>query len=214
MTAPGRRIVLVGAGGFGRETAGFLSSLIGFEALGFLDDAPGLQGQRLAGLEVLGPLDLLDSMPLDVGVVITLGNPGDPTIRSRVSQRLGLAADRYTTLIHPMATVGTDVEIGVGTVVHAGSVFTQSVRIGRHVALMPNVVLTHDDVVGDYVTFGAGVMLAGGVVVEDSAYLGAGVTVREGTTIGAGAVVGMGSVVLTNVPPGQTWGGVPARRLK
>ena len=214
MTAERRSIVLVGAGGFGRETAGFLASVDGVEPLGFLDDAPGLHGQTIAGLQVLGPLELLAGMPSSVGVVITLGNPRDPTIRRRVSQRLDLALDRYVTLLHPTTVLGTEVQIGGGTVVHAGSVFTQSIRIGRHVAIMPNVVLTHDDVVGDHVTFGAGVMLAGGVVVEDSAYLGAGVTVREGTTIGEGAVVGMGSTVLKDIPPGQTWGGVPARRLR
>ena len=213
MTPPSRRVVLVGAGGFGRETAGFLSTLDAVEPLGFLDDAPSLKGRTFSGLEVLGPLDLIETMPPDVRVVITLGNPRDPTIRRRVAQRLELPDDRYETLIHPMAAIGTDVDIGVGTVVHAGSVFTHSLTIGRHVAIMPNVVLTHDDVVGDNATFGAGVMLAGGVTVEDAAYLGAGVTVREGARIGAAAVVGMGSVVLTDIPSNQVWAGVPARRL-
>jgi serine acetyltransferase len=38
--------------------------------------------------------------------------------------------------------------------------------------------------------------------------------VRENLTIGAGAVIGMGSVVLADVPDGQTWAGVPARKLR
>lgn len=212
MTAHTDQIVLIGAGGFGRETAGLVASLAGVEALGFLDDAPQLQGKTLARLGVLGSLDLLPSMP-EVGVVITMGNPQDPAIRSRIVERLSLPAERYRTLIHPMATVGPDVEIGAGTVIHAGSVFTQDIRIGRHVAIMPNVVFTHDDQVGDFATLGAGAMLAGSVVVEDSAYVGSGATVREGCRIGPGAVVGMGSVVLTDVPGGEAWAGVPARRL-
>jgi sugar O-acyltransferase (sialic acid O-acetyltransferase NeuD family) len=207
------RVVLVGAGGFGRETAGLIASLVGVEAIGFLDDDPLLQGKTLAGLEVLGALDRLDSMP-EASVVVTLGNPRDPAIRQRIVERLGLPVGRYRTLIHPLATVGPDVRIGEGTVVHAGSVFTQGIEIGRHVAAMPNVVLTHDDRVGDFVTFGAGVMLAGGVAVEDSAYIGSGATVREGCRIGLGATIGMGSVVLSDVPPGETWAGVPAQRIR
>jgi sugar O-acyltransferase (sialic acid O-acetyltransferase NeuD family) len=212
VNAPRNPIVLVGAGGFGRETVGLVASIEGVTALGFLDDAPALLGRTLARHEVLGPLDLLSSLP-HVGVVVTMGNPRDPTIRNRIVQRLNLSEERYCTLIHPMATVGPDVEIGAGTVIHAGSVFTQDIRIGRHVAVMPNVVLTHDNVVGDFVTFGAGAMLAGGVVVEDSAYLGSGALVREGCHIGLGAVIGMGSVVLEDVPPEETWAGVPARRI-
>lgn len=212
MTAHTDQIVLVGAGGFGRETAGLVASLAGVEALGFLDDAPQLQGKTLARLGVLGSLDLLPSLP-EVGVVVTMGNPRDPAIRSRTVERLNLPPERYRTLIHPMATVGPDVEIGAGTVIHAGSVFTQDIRIGQHVAFMPNAVLTHDNVVGDFVTFGAGAMLAGAVVVEDSAYIGSGASVREGCRIGVGALVGMGSVVLDDVPDGETWAGIPARRL-
>jgi len=212
LTAPTDQIVLVGAGGFGRETAGLVASLAGIEALGFLDDDPLLQGKTLARVEVLGSLDLLLTMP-GVGVVVTMGNPRDPTIRKRMVERIHLPPERYRTLIHPMATVGPDVEIGAGTVIHAGSVFTQDIRIGRHVAIMLNVVLTHDNEVGDFVTFGAGAMLAGAVVVEDSAYIGSGAMVRETCRIGAGAVVGMGSVVLKDVPSGETWAGVPAQRL-
>jgi sugar O-acyltransferase (sialic acid O-acetyltransferase NeuD family) len=212
LTAHTDQIVLVGAGGFGRETAGLVASLAGVEVLGFLDDDPLLQGKTLARIEVLGSLDHLPTKP-EVGVVVTVANPRDPTVRSRVVERLHLPPERYRTLIHPMTTVGPDVEIGAGTVIHPGSVFTQDIRIGRHVAFMPNVVLTHDNRVGDFVTFGAGAKLAGAVVVEDSAYIGSGAMVRETCRIGAGAVVGMGSVVLDDVPAGETWAGVPARRL-
>jgi acetyltransferase-like isoleucine patch superfamily enzyme len=79
--------------------------------------------------------------------------------------------------------------------------------------MMPNVVLTHDDVVGDYVTFGAGAKLAGRVTIGDCAYIGSGAVLREGTSVGAGALLGMGSVLLEDVPAGETWAGVPARRV-
>ena len=76
------------------------------------------------------------------------------------------------------------------------------------------VLLTHDDELADGVTLAGRVTLAGGVRVGEAAYLGQGAMVREFLTIGAGAVIGMGSVVLTNVPDGQTWVGSPARKLR
>lgn len=53
----------------------------------------------------------------------------------------------------------------------------------------------------------------GRVVLKRNATLYAGCLVRPGVTIGEGATVAMGSVVLHDVPPGELWGGNPARLL-
>jgi acetyltransferase-like isoleucine patch superfamily enzyme len=42
----------------------------------------------------------------------------------------------------------------------------------------------------------------------------AGATILPGLTIGEGARIAAGAVVLKNVPPFETWAGVPARRVK
>ena len=51
-------------------------------------------------------------------------------------------------------------------------------------------------------------------VVEDDASIGSSCTILCGVTVGAGAIVGAGSVVTRSIPPGETWAGNPARRLK
>ena len=38
-------------------------------------------------------------------------------------------------------------------------------------------------------------------------------SVRERTSVGAFATVGMGAAVLSNVPDGETWVGVPAHAI-
>ena len=46
------------------------------------------------------------------------------------------------------------------------------------------------------------------------AFLGANAIVCKGVTIGDEAVVAAGSVVVGDIPAGETWGGNPARRIK
>jgi acetyltransferase-like isoleucine patch superfamily enzyme len=52
------------------------------------------------------------------------------------------------------------------------------------------------------------------IVIGSNVWLGCHVVVLPGVTIGDGAIVGAGAVVTHDIPAGQTWGGVPARRIK
>ncbi len=212
-----RGLVVVGAGGFARETVAAVRAVNdlrpSWQLLGFLDDDPALHGTERVGLPVLGGLDRMAEWG-DTAAVVCVGNPRDHTVRQRVVRRLGLPADRYATIVHPGAHIGSACTIGPGSVLLAGVVLTAEVTVGAHVAVMPHVVLTHDGRVGDHATIASGVRLGGGVVLAPGAYLGAGALVREGVTIGEGSLVGMGAVVLRDVPPGEVWVGNPARRLR
>jgi sugar O-acyltransferase (sialic acid O-acetyltransferase NeuD family) len=164
------------------------------------------------GLPVLGPIEIAADLE-ELGVVVTIGNPQRYDTKRTIVERLKLGASRYVTLVDPTASIGTQVTVGRGTVILAGCVITQGVTIGDHVAMMPQVTLTHDCNVGDYAILGAGAKLGGGVTIGRGAYVGSGSSIRESTEIGAGAMVGMGAVVVDDVPPGETWAGVPARPL-
>jgi sugar O-acyltransferase (sialic acid O-acetyltransferase NeuD family) len=206
-------LVIVGAGGFARETVSVIDAINTveprFDFVGFLDDDETLWGQQRSGHTILGPAEWLADRS-EVAVAVCVGSPSSLGSRAALVERLRLDDERYATLVHPAAVVGRGVVIGCGTVIQAGCVMTAELSIGRHNALMPNVVLTHDDEVSDYVTFGSGASLAGSVTVGESAYIGAGALVRERLTVGPGALIGMGSVVTRDVPSGQVWSGVPA----
>ena len=215
MTA--RPLLILGAGGLSRETLSAVQAINAvapqWTALGFLDDDPGLHGRKVAGMPVLGPLELVAEHP-DAALVLCIASPKNLGNRKKIVARLGLDPQRYATITHPAASVAAGTELGAGTVFLAGVVVTASQVIGAHVCAMPHTVFTHDDRVADYAMFATGVLLSGSVSVGESAYLGAGSMIREGLTIGAGSLVGMGSVVLNNVPPGEVWVGNPARYLR
>jgi sugar O-acyltransferase (sialic acid O-acetyltransferase NeuD family) len=210
-------LLLVGTGGFGREAA---EAARAADAAGapwrltaFLDDDPARHGTEVSGLPVLGPPELARDRP-DALVVLCTGRPDDYGSRRRLAERLELPEERYATVIHPAAVVGSTCTVGPGSVLLAGTVLTADATIGAHVCAMPHVVVTHDVRIEDYATLASGVRLGGSCVVGREAYLGSGASVREGLRIGAGAMVGMGAVVTHDVPDGRLWAGVPARDLR
>ena len=215
MTSP-RPVLLVGAGGIGRETAEAVRALNAsgpkFELLGFLDDDPALAGVDIDGVPVLGPVDDVTRFT-GASVVLTTAGTHDQASRWRIAHRLALPASRFATVVHPACVLPSNSEIAPGCVLLAAVVATMPLRLGAHVVVMPAVVFIHDNVIEDYATFGAGVRLGGGVRVCEGAYLGAGALVREDVTIGRWSIVGMGAVVLRDVEEGEVVAGVPARTV-
>lgn len=213
----GQDLVLVGAGGFGRETAQAVQAINscggGWQLLGYLDDDLARRGTFVEGVPVLGGRDELRHLQ-DAQLVVCTGRPGDYVSRLRIVTELDLPPERYATIIHPSAAVSANSSIGPGSVLLAHVALTSTVRVGAHVAIMPHVTLTHDVVIDDFVTIASGVRLGGSVRVRRAAYLGAGAIIGERLAIGQFSLVGMGAVVTRNVPADEVWIGVPAHRLR
>lgn len=55
---------------------------------------------------------------------------------------------------------------------------------------------------------------SGEITLEEHVWLGANVIVLKSVAIGEGSVVAAGSVVTKSIPPGEIWGGVPAKLLR
>jgi sugar O-acyltransferase (sialic acid O-acetyltransferase NeuD family) len=214
---PGGDLVIIGAGGFGREAAEAVRALnhsgAAWRLVGYLDDNPAWSGTLMDGLPVLGTTTELEHLP-NASVLVCTGRPDNYVSRPRIVQALGLPPERYATIIHPTASVSSSSQVGHGSVLLAHTVLTAAVSVGSHIAVMPHVTLTHDDVIEDYATLASGVRLGGGVRIGRGAYLGAGALVREHCTVGACALVGMGAVVTGDIPAREIWAGVPARYLR
>lgn len=205
-----RRVIVLGAGGNCRDIVDAMLDAGGFEPLGYLDDDPAKAGVELGGVPVLGPLASWGSH--DDTFFVNGLNGVELTPRKRaLLDGLEIPADRYTSVVHPTASVSRMASVGIGTVLLQHVTVNSAARIGDHVMVLPNSVVSHDAVVGSYSYLTPGVLLAGYVEVGEGVYLGAGATVRHRVRIGDGAVIGMGSVVLDDVAAGATVKGVPAR---
>lgn len=218
----GERIVVIGAGGFGRGVVDVIEAINAqastqspavsaarFDVVGFLDDgSPDPELLAPYGLRHLGPTALLATLPDDVGFVIGVANPRARATLDAYGLRLGRGSP---VLVHPRATLGRSVTLGPGTIVCAGATFTNHITLGRHVHINMNSTIGHDAVLDDYVTLSPQVAISGNVVAHARAFLGTGAKVNPGLTLGADAVVGTGAVVVRDVDAATAVVGVPAR---
>lgn len=210
-------VVVVGAGGFGRETldvAEAVDSAVGPPAapvIGVVDDAPSpVNLQRLAarGVPYLGTVQDWLGRGDGANFVVAVG---DPRVRGALARRLQNAGRRPVSLVHPQAVLGSRVTLGPGAVVCAGAIVSTNVTLGAHVHVNPGAVLGHDTVLGDCVSVNPRAVVSGECRVEAGALLGAGSVVLQGLMVGAGAVVGAAACVVRDVPPAAVVKGVPAR---
>jgi acetyltransferase-like isoleucine patch superfamily enzyme len=103
------------------------------------------------------------------------------------------------------AKVGRHVSLGLGAQLDV--LFPGRITIGDDAIVGYNTtVLCHGYVHGSY--------QVGDVHIGARASVGANCTILPGVTIGEGAVVGAMSLVNRDVPPGEFWAGVPARRIR
>lgn len=83
--------------------------------------------------------------------------------------------------------------------------------IDNNCFIMDKCHIAHDNIIESNVTIAPNTTLGGCVLVRKWANIGMGVIVHQRKTIGEGAMLGMGTVITKDVPPFETWYGVPAK---
>ena len=208
-----KRIVIIGAGGHGREVADILrhqSQLDNeIELVGFVDDNPAIHGQSIDGLPVLGGWSWFDGMDrAGVTVVCAVGSPEICRRLVRRAKELGLS---FASAVSPLAHISASAHLGEGVTVFPNVVINTRAFIDSYSILNVAVTVSHDTRVGPYSNINPGAHLAGNVTIGEGCYIGMGANVIQGCSIGEWSVVGAGAVVVRDLPANVTAVGVPAR---
>lgn len=206
-----QRLLIVGAGGFGREVlawAGDIARAQGdWEIGGFLDANPDALEGLDTGLRVLG--DPVHYQPVE-GDLFTCAI-GDPRAKLLLSRGLEARGGRFISLIHPTAIVGPRCRIGAGAVLCPYSVVTTDATLGKFVTLNVHASVGHDSILGDGVTLNGHADVTGRAVLGEGVSLGSHAVVAPQVRVSAYVKVGAGSVVFHKPRAGASLLGVPAK---
>ena len=212
-----KRIVIIGAGGHGREVAEILRQQPDFQShaaiLGFVDDNPLLHDCVLDGLPVLGDWDWFRDNA-DVTSMSVICAIGEPRVSRRVVARAAELELDFVNAVSANARVSELSKVGRGVMLFSNVAVNTGAIIEDHCILNLNATVSHDSKVGRHTNINPGAHLAGNVNVGEGCYIGMGANILQGVSIGAWSIVGAGAVVTKDLPANVTAVGVPARIIK
>lgn len=209
-------LYIVGAGGFGSETAWLVERINKvdpeWDLKGFIDDNKNLQGQILDGYPVLGNLDYLRRHGCDSWAVIAVGST---STRKKCVEQLSMSGNlSFATLIDPSVEMSDRVFVGDGSIICAGTTITVDIKIGRHNIINLDCTVGHNSELSDFVTLYPSVNISGNVKVGECTEFGTGANIIQGVTVGGKTVIGAGAVVIRDIEKDVTAVGNPAKVIK
>lgn len=209
-----KNLLIVGAGGFGREMFCAARESVGFgenfRIKGFLDANPAALDGFSGYPDIVGAPEMYAVSQGDVFVTAL----GSIEARRRCAGLIEARGGRFMPIIHRSASIGQNVVIGEGSFVAHNAVLTADVKVGRHSCVFHGTVIGHDTVLGDFSHVYSLVSIGGGVRIGEGASVFPGAKIVPRITVGDGATVGIGSTVVGSVAPGVTVFGSPATRLR
>lgn len=205
------RVLIVGAGGFGREMSFWLRQHPDcgrrWAVVGFLDDNEQALAAYPDALPIVGSVKgYAPAGGESLICAVALPKPKKLVVESLLSR-----GARFMTFVHPEVALGGDVHLDAGTILCPGITVSNGARFGAFVTANLSATVGRDASIGDFVTINSHCAIAEGCQVGEAAFFGSHAVVAPGTQVGAWAVVGAGSVVNAAIPAAARVFGNPSR---
>ena len=176
--------------------------------IGIVDSDPALRDQTILGIAVIGGDGaVLTYDPGSVRLVNGVGNRAtmeSPGLENRraIFERFSAKGYSFAQVVSRDASVASDLTVGEGAQIMAGSVVQPGCRIDANSIVNSGAIVEHDCTIGAHSHIAPGAILCGGVTVGSGSHVGAGAVVLQGIRIGDGVVIGAGAVVRRDVKSG------------
>ncbi|HET9648865.1 MAG TPA: acetyltransferase, partial [Microlunatus sp.] len=109
-------LILIAASGLAREVLACLEGQFYYNVIGIVDDSPALQGTSIGRVPLLGTLSAVADHS-DAQLLICAGKG---SVRAAIADRLvrlGIADDRFATVVDPSVRIRSSNTVGAGSIV-------------------------------------------------------------------------------------------------
>ena len=183
------KLLLVGAGGFGRVV---LEHVQTHYDSAFLDDG---EAKIVDGIPVIGSTSQMDRFfPEFKYLLVTIGNNA---LREKLYSQAVAIGYTFPNIIHPSAFISPHAHIGNGCVILNNAVIQNNATCGDGCILNPGVELHHDSTIGSYCLIYTNSVVRSLTHVGDRVWIGSNATVSTSATVLDDTVIEDGGVYKT-----------------
>lgn len=180
------KLLLVGAGGFGRVVLEHVSQQY---ACAFLDDG---EATIVDDVPVIGKTGEMASFyPEYKLLLVTIGNN---KLRERIYKEAATIGFTFPTIVHPSAYVSPRANIGCGCVILNNAVVQNNARCGDGCILNPGVELHHDSSIGSCCLIYTNSVIRSLASVGNRVWIGSTATVSTSAVVPDDTTIGNGEV--------------------
>lgn len=205
-------VIVFGSGGHAKVIIDIIEKQKQYKLIGLIDPFKELSSTRL-NYPILGNKGDYSILNKVHGGIVGIG---DNWVRYEMTQLINQLAPnfQFITCIHPHATIGSDVQLGAGTVIMAGGVINSGTKIGTSCIINTLSSIDHDCHIGNFASLAPNTSTGGQTIIEEGTAIGIGTNIIHNIHIGEHTVVGAGSTVLDHLPSFVVAFGTPCRVIR
>lgn len=207
-----KHLIIIGAGGMGRTMYDMAQESYGYnteyDIIGFIDDNINALENFCNYPPILAPIQGYQPKSDEV-FICSIGGIARKSCMEEIIAKGG----QFLTMIHSTARIGTNVQIGEGTIVGAFTTIGADAKVGKYNLIQSYTVIGHDSVVGDWNRIDTHVTLVGGTIVQNGVDIHTSAMISHNVTIENKSRVAACSFVIRRVKEGTTVMGNPAKKL-
>jgi sugar O-acyltransferase (sialic acid O-acetyltransferase NeuD family) len=206
-------LIIIGAGGFGRELHEMLWDVFSPERYrfkGFLAQDDGQLSRYSISAPVLDDPERYEPAEED-RLLLAIGAMD---VRRRAVEALESRGAQFVSFVHPLARVAKTAEIGRGAVIYPFAVVSNNASLAPHVHLNYYASVGHDCQLGRYCLLAPYGTLNGFVHLADEVYISTHATVAPGKRLGRRTKLSANSACMQDAAENMLIFGVPGRQVR
>jgi sugar O-acyltransferase (sialic acid O-acetyltransferase NeuD family) len=207
-----KHLIIIGAGGMGRTMYDMARESVGYgieyNILGFIDDNISALDNFANYPPIIAPIQGYQPKENEI-FICSIGGAARKKCIEEIISRGG----QFLTMIHSTARIGTNVQIGEGSIVGAFTTIGADAKVGKYNLIQSYTVIGHDSVIGDWNRIDTHVTLVGGTIVQNEADIHTSAMISHNVTVENNSRVAACSFVIRRVKEGTTVIGNPAKKL-